>query len=230
MIVATHQPLLLPWPGLFFKALKADVLVFLDDVQFPTGSSFLTRNRIKDEDGELWLIVPVWRKGLGLQQIRDVEICHQRNWGRKHLTAIRQNYANAPYLNEYMTGLEETYRRDHTLLADLNLEIILFLTEALDIDTPYLLQTELGVKSAGTELIIDICRETGADRFLNFPAAAGHLDTEAMRKEGIEFIPARYSPPVYPQLHGEFIYNLSTLDLLMNCGPASREIILEAGG
>ncbi|MFW6138080.1 MAG: WbqC family protein [Spirochaetota bacterium] len=35
-----------------------------------------------------------------------------------------------------------------------------------------------------------------------------------------------FRPPVYPQLWGELIYNLSTLDLLLNCGgPKSREII-----
>jgi len=37
MIVITHQPIFLPWPGFFFKAMKADCMVLLDDVQFPQG-------------------------------------------------------------------------------------------------------------------------------------------------------------------------------------------------
>ena len=53
-----------------------------------------------------------------------------------------------------------------------------------------------------------------------------HIDKEAMRKHGIEIVRANFSPPVYPQLWGDFIYNLSTLDLLLNCGPKSKEIVL----
>jgi hypothetical protein len=35
-------------------------------------------------------------------------------------------------------------------------------------------------------------------------------------------------PPVYPRLWGDFRCNLSTLDLLLNCGTKARDII--AGG
>jgi len=229
MKVATHQPLFMPWPGLFFKAVKADMLVLLDDVQFPTGSSFMTRNRLKDENGPLRLIVPVWRKGRGLQRISEVKICYQRRWRRKHLTAIRQNYANAPYLEDYIRGIETIYRKKHTLLSDLNIDIIMFFRESLSIETPFVLQSEMGISGAGTSLIINICRGAGADSFLNFPAAEAHLDTEAIRSSGVDFRPVRYRPPVYPQLNGEFIYNLSTLDLLMNCGPAGARIVGESG-
>jgi len=41
MIVITHQPIFLPWPGFFFKAMKADCMVLLDDVQ--KLGDFLTR-------------------------------------------------------------------------------------------------------------------------------------------------------------------------------------------
>ncbi|MBD3424977.1 MAG: hypothetical protein GF417_11120, partial [Candidatus Latescibacteria bacterium] len=115
MIIATHQPLFMPWPGLFYKAIEADMLILLDQVQFPTGSSFITRNRLKDEDGPVWLIVPVWRKNLGLQRINEVRICYQRRWIRKHLNGIRQNYSNAPYRDLYLQRLAEIYRREHKL-------------------------------------------------------------------------------------------------------------------
>ena len=51
MIVTTHQPIFLPWPGLFFKAMKADCIVLLDDVQFPQGRGWVNRNRLKNEQG-----------------------------------------------------------------------------------------------------------------------------------------------------------------------------------
>jgi hypothetical protein len=41
----------------------------------------------------------------------------------------------------------------------------------------------------------------------------------------IELALRKFRPPVYPQLWGDFRYNLSTLDLLLNCGPKARDII-----
>ncbi|MBD3178623.1 MAG: hypothetical protein GF417_02950, partial [Candidatus Latescibacteria bacterium] len=113
--------------------------------------------------------------------------------------------------------------------VELNMEIIHLFRENLSIQRPFVLQSELGSIGTGTDLIIEICRDAGANSFLNFPAAAGHLNLGLMKKAGIDFIPARYRPPVYPQLHGDFIYNLSALDMLMNCGPVSRELISDAG-
>ncbi len=34
-----------------------------------------------------------------------------------------------------------------------------------------------------------------------------------------------FNHPVYPQLYGDFIPNLSLLDLLFNCGPDSLKIL-----
>lgn len=54
MIVTTHPPIFLPWPGFFYKAWRADTMVLLDTVQFPLGRSWMTRNRLKSDQGELW--------------------------------------------------------------------------------------------------------------------------------------------------------------------------------
>ena len=126
MILATHQPIFLPWPGFFYKAMKSDCMVLLDDVQCPRGRSWLNRNRMKNEDGELWLTVPVLKKGRGLQVIRHVEIFHERSWRRKHLESVRQNYARAPYFAEYYPAIETVYGARHSLLVELNIDIIKF--------------------------------------------------------------------------------------------------------
>jgi hypothetical protein len=36
----------------------------------------------------------------------------------------------------------------------------------------------------------------------------------------------RYTPPVYPQLWGNFLANLSTLDLVLNCRPKAQDILM----
>ena len=223
--VATHQPNFLPWPGFFHKAAHVDYLVLLDDVQFSRGRSWLTHNRLKNEDGELWLMVPVLRKGRGLQTIRRVEIHNEKAWRRKHLVSIRQNYVHAPYFAEYFPGIEGIYQKKHSLLAEFTTELISFLLDALSLQTNVIRQSELGVAGKGTELLIKIFEHLGADRFFALPGAEKHIDKESMTKNGIEIICVNYRPPIYPQLWGGFLYNLSALDLLLSCGPKSMEIV-----
>lgn len=225
MIIATHPPIFLPWPGLFAKAMQADCLVLLDGVQFPRGPSWLTRNRLKGDQGELWLTVPVARKGRGLQSIREVAIQDDRDWRKKHVGSIRQNYARAPYLDDYAAPVESIYAKRHSSLVELNIDLLRFFWEALSVGTKLVLQSELGVAGQGTRLLIDLCRRVGADRLAAWPSLEKHVDAGQLASHGIELVAVRFRPPVYPQLWGRFIYNLSTLDLLLNCGPKSRDIL-----
>ncbi|HEY7727627.1 MAG TPA: WbqC family protein [Candidatus Eisenbacteria bacterium] len=226
MIVAAHQPIFLPWPGFFHKAARSERLVLLDDVQFPRGPSWLTRNRLKNENGELWLTVPVVRKGRGLQRIRQVEIYNEIGWRKKHLCGIRQNYVHAPYFTEYVAGLEAIYEKRHSHLAEFTIELIRFLLDALSLPTRVVRQSELGVAGRGTELFIGICERLASDRFLALSPAQKHIDAGVLKEHGIEVVRAGFRPPVYPQLWGDFVCNLSTLDLLLNCGPKARDLVL----
>jgi hypothetical protein len=223
MIIATHQPIFLPWPGFFYKAAKSDALVLLDDVQFPRGWGWVNRNRVKGDQGELLLTVPVRKKDRGLQVVRHVEISGATNWRTKHLRSLQQNYVHAPYAREWLPEVEAVYGRPHRLLVDLNLDLIGLLWRALALPGAPLLQSELGVTGTGTDLLLAVCRRLGADRLLAFPVALKYLDAARLRAEGVELVVANFHPPVYPQLWGEFIYNLSALDLLLNCGPRSAE-------
>jgi hypothetical protein len=200
-------------------------MVLLDDVQFPQGRGWVNRNRLKNEQGELWLTVPVWKRGRGLQIIRDVEICNETDWKRKHTQSIRQNYANAPYLREYFSVLESIYGENNHLLIELNLNLIKLFWEELALKTKLYLQSELGVTGKGTELVINACKHLKADTYMTFSIVEKHLDVIQMNRSGIKIEFSSFHPPVYPQLWGEFIYNLSALDMLLNCGKKSRDII-----
>ncbi len=225
MIVTTHQPIFLPWPGFFYKALRADAMVLLDDVQFPLGRGWMTRNRLKSEQGELWLTVPVWKKGRGKQIIPNVEICEEVSWRDKHLRGLRQQYANAPYREDTLPAIEAIYARDHARLLDLNLDLIRFLWHALDIKSQLVLQSEIGVTGQGTDLLVSICKTMNADTYVAFPIVEKYLEPDKFRANGIKLDFVRFHPPVYPQLWGDFRYNLSALDLLLNCGPKGLDII-----
>ena len=225
MIITTHQPIFLPWTGLFYKALHTDCLVLLDEVQFPRGRGWMCRNRLKSKQGELWLTVPVYRKGRNLQLISDVEIAYETDWRRRHEKGIEQNYIHAPYFGEFFSKIIGIYKKSHKKLVSLNIELIRFLWDALSLNKKLLVQSDLGVTGKGTDLLIAICKKLYVQEYLAFKAAEKYLNQELLTQNGIKLKFIDFNPPVYPQLWGDFIYNLSTLDLLLNCGPKSSEII-----
>jgi hypothetical protein len=47
-----------------------------------------------------------------------------------------------------------------------------------------------------------------------------------MQEAGIALELQHWRAPVYPQLHGEFVPDLSVIDLLMNCGPHSSGVLM----
>ena len=225
MIVSTNQPYFLPFPGFFYKALLSDIFVILDTVQFPRGSSWVSRNRFKNDQGALWLSVPVWKKGLGLQAIHQVRICYEVRWIAKHLASLKAAYARAPYLTDHLPFIENTYHARFETLLELNMAFIRYLFWQLEIKTEIKLLSQLGIQAAGNQMLVEICRRLGASAYLAQHAAAKYLDPARFRKEGLEI--KLFKPPagVYPQLWGAFVPNLSTLDLLFNCGPKAHEIM-----
>jgi len=225
MIVSTYQPFFAPFPGFFQKAHLSDVMVILDNVQFPQRTTWLTRNRFKNEQGVLWVSVPVWRKGLGLQPINKVKICQEGRWKRKHLESLKSSYANAPYFEEHAGFIERTFSGQFKNLIDFNMSIITYLKKQLMINTKIILQSDLGVKGKGNELLVNICRGLKSSDYLAQNSAKKYINQELFSSSGIKLHFFSPSSPVYPQLWGEFIHNLSAFDLLFNCGKKSHEIL-----
>jgi hypothetical protein len=225
MILSASQPYFSPFPGFFYKAHLSDIFVVLDEVQFPRGTTWVTRNRFKNDQGTLWMTVPVWKKGLGLQKINQVRICHEGPWARKHLESLKNAYGNAPYFIDHLGFLRETLSSKSERLIEINLEIIRYLLRQLRINTRVILLSELGIKATGDLRIIGICKELGSSHFMAQSAAAKYLDQDLFHEAGIQLQFFRPPSLVYPQLWGGYISNLSAFDLLFNCGPKAHDIL-----
>jgi hypothetical protein len=225
MIVSANQPYFAPFPGFFYKAHLSDVLVLLDEVQFPRGTTWITRNRFKNDQGTLWMTIPVKKKGLGFQNMNTVRIYHEGHWARKHMASLKNAYANAPYFADHINFIKTLFSKQFEKLIDLNLEIIRYLIECLNIDTKVVLLSELGIKARGDQLLIDICRVLGASCYLAQRPAQKYLNPDLFRDAQIELKYFKLPALIYPQLWGSFIPNLSAFDLVFNCGPKPYEII-----
>ncbi len=225
MIVSTNRPYFAPFAGFLLKALSSDVLVLLDSVQFPQGTTWLNRNRFKGHQGTLWITIPVLKRGLGLQKINKVKICHEGKWSKKHLASLEHAYEKAPYFKDHLLFLKDLFSEKQEKLVKFNLKIIDYLFDKIGISTKILLLSELGIKTEEPRLSLDICKEVGASHFLVQKTAGKYLSEEAYRNRQIEVIFLNPKPPVYPQLWGPFIPNLSSFDILFNCGAKGYDIL-----
>lgn len=225
MILSAHQPYFAPYGGFFYKAHRSDALCLLDEVQFPRGTTWISRNRFKNHQGTLWITIPVWKKGLGLQTISRVRICHEGRWRRKHLESLTAAYDRAPYFCDHLDFVREIFSEKFEHLSELNLDILRYLMGALAVDTRLFRLSEIQGPSPGPLRLIEICRAVGASRFLAQSAAAKYLDEKLFLDAGVELVFFKPPTPVYPQLWGDFLPNLSVFDLLFNCGPKAHDIL-----
>jgi hypothetical protein len=198
----------------------------LDEVQFPRRTTWITRNRFKNDQGTLWMTVPVWKRGMGLQQIRNVRICHTGNWKKKHLRSFQSAYAHAPFLKDHINLMEQAFSGQYDFLIDLDMAIINYVMDLLKIETKIVLMSDLNVYGKGTPLIIDICKSLGADQFLVQSSALTYYDPSQFESAGLELVSFRKPEYIYPQMWGDFIANLSILDMVFTCGGRSRDIVL----
>jgi len=228
MILSAHQPYFAPFPGFFYKAFMSDLFVILDDVQFPQGTTWISRNRFKSHQGALWITVPVWKKGMGLQKISEVRICHEGRWAKKHVESLKTAYRKAPYLAEHLGFLEEMFSEKNEKLMDLNLALIQYLMKALDIQAKTVLLSDLNVPSSGSRRLVDVCKKLGASQFIAQTPAKKFIDEKLFLDAGVELSFFNPPAPIYPQLWGDFIANLSVFDLVLNCGPKAHDILVNS--
>lgn len=222
--LAVLQPGYLPWLGFFDQMMRSDVFVYYDDIQYDKHG-WRNRNRIKTPNGPQWLTVPVLDKGRHGQLLLEAEIDARVPWARKHLAAIRQNYARAPFLDDYWAGLETLLQRPWRFLVDIDIAAVELMCQWMDIRPCIVRSSELGVTGERSERLLMLCQHFNATTYLSGNAAQDYLDTALFEGHGIRVEWQNYHHPVYPQQHGKFIPYLSALDLLFNVGQASRQAI-----
>lgn len=233
MIVAAHQPHYMPWLGYLDKVAKADVFVVMDDLQFEP-QNYQNRQRLKLADGPGWLTVPL-AHGAQNERICDKQIAPSENpkqhWQHRHWKTLQLSYGGTAYFDEYAPALREVYARRWTSLLELDLHMFVLALRWFDIRTPVIRSSQLGLTGTKTKRLIDMCKKLGARCYLTGSGgSAGYLDSEQMGRAGVGVIWQQFTHPLHPQRyprHG-FASHLGFLDLLLNCGPASRDILFGA--
>ncbi len=217
--VAILQSNYIPWKGYFDIRAAVDEFILYDDVQF-TKNDWRNRNRIKTPQGLAWITIPV---GPNIhRRIRDVAIPSSK-WRTTHWKTLVQNYRKAEYFDPIAAWLEPLYLgATHSMLSEINRAFIEATCGYLGITTKLSWSWDYTTVQGQTERLVDLCIQAGAAEYVTGPAARDYLDLAAFATQGIAVTWFDYAGyPPYPQLWGPFEHQVSIVDLLFNCGPAS---------
>ena len=213
-VLAGHQPAFLPWPGYLARIRRADKFALVVGVQYEE-KSYTNRNRIKTQDGVKWLTVPVKGHGKRHRAIKDVEVVDDPHWKKKHLKTIQQAYSKAPRFKENWPKIEDLYASfTGKYLVDICMESLYFWIKEYRIRWPVLHINDS--PSLQTDGIIEMCKEYGCSTYLSGPLGRDYQDQKKWSEAGLTLEFDDYEAKPYSQLHGEFVPNLSILDMWMN--------------
>lgn len=222
MIISGHQPNYLPWLGYFHKMKSCDLFVILDDV-LHSRRAITNRNIIKGPEGARLLSVPLTKKEV---PIRDVVMYNGSRWYKKHWGSLQGCYAKAAYWKEYGDCFYRIYKDPGEKLIDLNFRLIKLMRDIFDIRTPMVCSSEIpGITGRKGTKIINICKYFSADTYLSGNGARVYNDEREFAQNNLRLVYQDFDYPVYPQLWGGFIPNLSAVDLILNCGPESKKYL-----
>lgn len=225
--VVIHQPDFLSYLGFFHRLLHANLYIVLDDVQFVKGTSksWMNRDKIKTPDKEKWLTINVKKASIGTN-INKILLNNTLDWRKQNLNLLKQNYSKAEYFNEIFPYIEKLYETQCEKLSDFNMASIFMLIELFDIKINIIYSSDLITTQTKNERLVEILTQVNATHYLSGIGAKDYHIDKYFTDAKIEVIWQDFKHPIYPQLYGNFIPYLSSIDLLFNCGiKKSREIL-----
>ena len=191
----------------YLPSLEYCALIFTESqIEFEVFENFpkqTYRNRsyILGANGVELLSIPIIQGTSGKQLTKDVQIDYSQDWIRKHKGAIQAAYGKAPFFEHVEPFIEQIFAKKSKFLVDLNIQFLNTIARFLQ-KKPQFSFTESFNDAADYSYwnVIDSKKEFSSRNI--------------------------YIPVAYRQCFGtEFVPNLSVLDLIMNYGIESREIL-----
>ena len=216
MKVGIIQSNFLPWRGYFDFIRETDLFIIHDDLQYTKGD-WRNRNKIKTPRGVEWITVPVHYHHTS-QLIEETSVDYSTPWVQKMLNRIRESYRRAPCFEPYFSELADLLIQPATSISDLNLRLINWVCQQLEINTPIKLSREYKPQGAKTERLMGILQQVKASTYLSGPAAKAYLLPKLFEQAGIRLDYKQYNYPEYEQLYPPFEAAVSVIDLLFMKG------------
>jgi hypothetical protein len=215
----------IPWRGYFDFIDSVDLFIIFDDIQYPMGRSWRNRNQLKTSSGLHWLTVPVQPKSYQLDIDQVLISSPNQSWQTKHRGLIESALKSADFFHDVACLWESAISVNDIKLSELNVRLIKSICSYLGITTPIVMSRDYSATENKTQRIIQLLKKVNATSYLSGQIAMDYLDENLFRENGIGLEYKTYDYLPYTQLWGEFVGNVSILDLIANTGKEAKNFL-----
>ncbi len=215
MKLGIMQPYFFPYLGYWQLMNIVDKYVIYDDVNYIKGG-WINRNRILNNGEAVYFNLPI----LGASPnklINEIEVNQNNALTNKNLRMLQNCYCKAPYFDSVYPLLEKILKNNQKNLALYLADSIKVIAEYLDINTTFILSSELKKNNElrGQNKVIDICRLMGASEYYNAIGGQELYSFAEFDRNNIKLNFIKSDLREYKQYKNEFIEGLSIIDVLM---------------
>ena len=210
------QPYFFPYIGYFQLLNAVDKYVVYDDVNFIKGG-WINRNYIL-ANGQKTLINLLLNGASPNKHISELTVRHDEIHEKKLLKTIEMNYGKAPFFNDAYPVIKSIITDSECALGLYLLNQLKKLCEYMQITTQLILSSEIDkdVSLRGEDKILDICRVLNAGTYYNAIGGTALYSKERFVENGLELRFLKTNENLeYKQYGGEFVPNLSIIDVMM---------------
>lgn len=215
MILAIMQPYFLPYIG-YFQLLKAvDKFVVYDDVNFITRG-WINRNNILISGKPHLFTIPLTDASQN-KLIHEVHVSSDGQWRKKFLKTISQSYQKAPFYSTVFPLIEKITYFEAEKISELAIHALIEIRDYLALTTEIVPTSSVYNNSQlkGPQRILDICKQEGAESYINPSGGKELYSQEQFERENIQLHFIQSQEVIYPQFKHTFVPWLSILDVLM---------------
>jgi hypothetical protein len=118
--------------------------------------------------------------------ISEIKIDEKRDWRKKHLRSIMQNYSRVAEFDRKFHQIAGVFESKTDNLAALCYDQLTFWLAELGITTPIVRASELPVSGRKSDLLLKLCSQVGATTYLCGPLRRGYLQEDSFSTAGIK--------------------------------------------
>jgi hypothetical protein len=219
MKIGIMQPYFFPYMGYYALINAVDIFVFYVDVQY-IRRGWINRNRILNRDkAESWeyINIPV-KKTSRDSDIKDIDIFNETKWDDELKKTLTLRYSRAP---QFMSTIDLLFdiidKGNKDKLYEFNIYSLTQVCTYLGIDTRFVDSTDLQYNREldAQGKLIDIAKRLNGHTYINPIGGAELYSREEFQNGGLKLLFLKMDEFTYNQGKGDFVANLSIVDVLM---------------
>ena len=212
MRLGIMQPYFFPYLGYWQLLANVDKYVVYDDVTYIKGG-WINRNNFLI-NGQKNLLTMRLEKASSYTLIKDIAI---KDDFVKFLKTIEMGYKKAPFFEDIFRLLKDICQCPDKKLGQFLFNSHIKICEYLGIDTELILSSsfEKHMELKGKDKVISICKQLGADEYINAIGGQELYDKKEFAENGIRLNFLQANLREYRQLKNEFVAGLSIIDIMM---------------